>query len=44
VNILMTGEESDCRLIFSQQTQLGHFQKNPKLLYILPLNPFNNEN
>jgi len=40
----MTEQESDFRLIFSQQVQLGHFQKSPKLLYFLPLNPFNNEN
>jgi hypothetical protein len=36
----MTERESYCRLIFSQQAQFGHFQKNPQLLDFLPLNPF----
>jgi len=40
----MTERESDGRLIFSQKAQLGYFQKNLKLLYLLPLNPLNNEN
>jgi len=40
----MTEQESDYRLIYSQQAYLGHLQKNPKPLYFLPLNPCNNEN
>jgi len=31
VNILVTKRESDCRLIFCQQAQLGYFQKNLNL-------------
>jgi len=43
-NSFNTKRESYCRLIFCQQPQLGYFQKNPKPLYLLPLNPCNNEN